>query len=385
MNEFLPDVETFLSEAWGAKVNVRLQEALANRRHVARLAVQNASAGLPKTVILKTWRSDGVESNFFDAAVITEWAALEFTAQIFGKSTLSPQVYAGNQEKGFIVIEDLPEGSTIESLLNGDNLAEAEEALRNYGEVLGKLHAQTLGELENFYALRTRLGNPDSWETDESLDLLQGALKSLEALNFEIQPSAYREAQEAARHLSRLEGFTVLHHGDPAPNNAWMDTTGRVYLLDFESATFDHAFLEGVNPRMGFPTWGMAFVNRIPEKTWREAEVAYLKALSSRCPEAADASRYGVLIASSCALWTLGFCANWLGRAMGEDLPLDKRNKIRQVAISRIEAFVQAAQEFNSFPVLGETFTKILGKLRSQWPIEAQELPLFPVFQNGNP
>jgi hypothetical protein len=388
MKELLPAVEIALSKAWGAKVKVSLQEALANRRHVARLAVQSASAELPKTVILKGWRSEedaGFDPNFFDTALLNEWASLEFMGQIFGKGALSPQVYAGDKERGFIVIEDLPEGSTIEKILNGDNLAQAKNALRTYGEVLGRLHAQTLGHLEAFYRLRKNFGFSDTWKAPKYLDHLQSALKTLEALNFEIPPNAYNETQEAARHLSQLDRFTVLHHGDPAPNNAWMDKTGRVYLFDFESATFDHAFLEGVTPRMGFPTWGMAFVNRIPEKCWREAEASYLKALSSRCPEAADASLYGSIITASCLSWTLDFCDNWLERVLGDALPLEPRNRVRQVAISRIEAFVQAAQEFNCFPVLGETFTKILEKLRSQWPLEAQELPLFPVFQNGNP
>jgi hypothetical protein len=388
MNELLPAVEIALAKAWGAKVKVSLQEAVANRRHVVRLAVEASSTGLPKTVILKGRRSEedaGFDPNSFDTALLNEWAGLEFTAQIFGKGSLSPQLYAGDKEKGFLLMEDLPEGSTIEKILNGSNLAQAENALLTYGESLGKLHTQTIGHLENFYALRTRLGHPDSWAAYDPLPILQNIMRTLEGLNFEVPPKAYSEAQLAAVQLSQLEGFAALHHGDPAPNNTWIDTRGRFYFLDFESVYFDHAFFEGVNPRMGFPTWGMLFVNRIPEKYWRETEAAYLKALSARIPEAADASRYGQIIAASCLLWTLGFCGRWLETALHAELPEDKVKRVRQVAISRMEAFVHASQEFNCFPALGETFSKILGKLRSQWPREAQELPLFPVFQNGNP
>ena len=385
MNELLPAVELALSKAWGARVTLSLQEMIANRRHVARLNVASSLPELPKTLILKGWRSaedEGFDPRSFDKALLNEWAGLEFTAQIFGKGALSPQVYAGDKEKGFLLIEDLPEGSTIEKILYGDNLALAEEALRAYGENLGKLHAQTIGELEKFYRLRASLGHPDLWEAIDSLDLLQGALKTLEALNFEVPPQAYSEAQLAAAQLFQLEGFLVLHHGDPAPNNSWLAKTGRVYFFDFESAYFDHALFEGVNPRMGFPTWGMLFANRIPEKVWRQAENAYLKALSLRCPQAADASFYGAIMGAACALWTVGFCGNWLETALHAELPPDKRNRIRQVAISRIGAFVEASQEFDSLPVLGETFAKILEKLRLQWPAEALELPLFPVFQD---
>jgi hypothetical protein len=115
MNEFLSAIEIALSDAWGGTVKLVLREALDNLRHIARLAVLASPPAMPKTVILKRWRSEGDEGfdpNSFDSALFTEWAGLEFAAQIFGKSTLTPQLYIGDKEKGFLVIEDLPEGNT---------------------------------------------------------------------------------------------------------------------------------------------------------------------------------------------------------------------------------------------------------------------------------
>jgi tRNA A-37 threonylcarbamoyl transferase component Bud32 len=304
MKEFLADAELALSKFWGNPLKLAFAQSLSENRLVTRLNVLSSSAGLPKTVILKACRKDGDEgfdADFSASDFLNEWASLEYMAQIFGKSVLSPQVYTGDKEKGFLVIEDLPAGNTIEKILNGENLAKAEDALRTYGEGLGKFHAQTLGQMESFYALRKNLGLSDTWKPFEPLGYLQAGLKTLEALNFEIRASAYNELEEAAAQLSRIAGWTVLHHGDPAPNNSWIDNTNRLYFLDFESARFDHALLEAVNPRMGFPTWGMLFVNRIPENIWRKAETAYLKALASRCPEAADARVYGPIIAVACA------------------------------------------------------------------------------------
>ena len=154
----------------------------------------------------------------------------------------------------------------------------------------------------------------------ESLNLLQSALKTLEALNFEVRPTVYSEVQQVATHLSRLAVFSALHYGDPALNNCWIDHTGGFYQFDFESAHFDHALLEGVNPRMGFLTYGMAFVNRVSKTIWRQAEAAYLIALATRCPEVADAHLCGPAITSAGGLWTLGFCERWLETTLVSDL-----------------------------------------------------------------
>ncbi len=386
MNEFLPAVETALSDAWGGTVKLALREALDNRQHVARLAVLVSPPDMPKTVILKRWRSEGDEGfdpNSFDSALFTDWAGLEFTAHIFGKSALTPQLYIGDIEKGFLVIEDLPEGKTLDEVLRGNNLAQAEQAMRRYGESLGKLHAQTLGQGETFFALRNTLGHAEQWESYKSVNLLQAALKTLEALNFEVRPSAYSEVQQVDTHLSRLTVYSALHHGDPAPNNCFIDNTGGFYLFDFESTHFDHALVEGVNPRMGFPTYGMAFVNRVPETIWRQTEAAYLNALAAGCPEAADTSLRGPAITSACALWTLDFCERWLETTVVSDLPLFRLNRLRQCMLTRIDAFVEATREFNSLLVLGETFANLSVNLRSLWPPEAQNLPLYPVFQDG--
>jgi hypothetical protein len=205
-------------------------------------------------------------------------------------------------------------------------------------------------------------------------------------MDFKVLPTAYVEVQQVADLLS-LDTFSVFHHGDPAPGNCWVDNSGGFYLFDFEGGSFDYALLEGVNPRMAFPTCGLALVNRIPETIWRRAESVYRAILVKNCPEAADESIYSLAMTAACAFWALAFChrwLEWLERAIISEASQFKINRVRQCALNRFESFVLATKEFNSLPALGETFTQLVVDLRSRWPPEAQELPFYPAIQESN-
>ncbi|MBX3064976.1 MAG: phosphotransferase [Anaerolineae bacterium] len=386
MDELLPTIESILSNAWDGAVKLAFGQLLEDRGHVARLDVLVSPAGSPKTIILKRWRSEdaiGFDPSFFDSALLNEWASLEFLAGMFSDAALAPQLYGGDAGKGFFVMADLLEGHTLHKILQGTNTVQAEQALLRSGAALGMLHGKTLGKSATFEAFRRKLGHPQVERPPEPLGYLPATLKAVEELNVAVRPDAYDDVEQIADNLSQVDGFYVLHHGDPIPSNTWVDHEGGIYLIDFESAHFDHALLEGVNARMGFPTCGMAFVNRVPEAVWRQAEAAYRAELVKYCSQAADDKVYRSVMTAACALWLLGFCGNWLEAALIGDFPPHKLNRIRQCAIFRMQAFVQATQEFDSFHALGETFTKLLVKLRAAWSPDAQELPLYPVFEKS--
>ena len=384
MNEIIPAVEMALSDVWRGSVQLSPPRMLENRRHIARLDVLQAPRGMPKTVILKRWRSkddEGFDPDTFANHFLNDWASLELMASIFGNEPLAPQVYIGDQKKGFLVIEDMLAGNTLDTVLQGNDAAQAERAFMRYGETLGRLHVQTLDQSEDFISLRHKLGCPPLPEQDGHLLFLQRGLKILEELDFKVLSTAYMEVQQVADLLSR-DTFSTFHHGDPIPSNCWVDSNGGFYLFDFESAHFGHALLEAVNPRMSFPTCGMAFVNRVLEATWRRAGSAYRAVLVKNCPEAADETIYGRTIAAACALWTLAFCQGWLERAI---VSTDSRiNRVRQCALVRFSAIVLATMEFDSLSALGETFINLVADLRSRWPPEAQELPCYPALQASN-
>lgn len=385
MNDILPAVEKALSDTWGGTVRLSLPGILENRTHVARLNVVEAPSGMPKTAILKRWRSEGdagFDPESFVSNLFNDWAGLEFAVHIFGDEPLSPQVYAGDKEQGFFVIEDLPEGDTLDKILQGNDITQAEQAFRRYGETLGRLHAQTLGQSEAFLSLRRQLGPLSPRKSDGHLPFLQRSLKTLEDLDFKVTPTAYSDLQQAARLLSPDDGLSAFHHGDPIPSNCWLDSQGGFYLFDFESASFDHPLLEAVTLRMTFPTCGMAFVNQVPEVICRQAESAYRAVLAKSCPQVVDERVYGPAVTAACALWALAFCQGWLERAIVSDDP--RMNRVRQCAFVRFEAFVLTAREFQSLSALGETFAELVAELRSRWPLESHDLPLYPAFQEDD-
>lgn len=384
MNDLLPYVEATLSRAWDGTVKLALRETLDNRPHVARLDVLESPPGTPKTLILKRKRVKGevaYDPDFSDGGILNTWAALEFIAEVFGSGSPAPRLYAGDSKKHFVVIEDLQDGDTLESILNGDDPERAEQALRRYGAGLGRLQAGTLGRSRAFISRRENLG-PRQWlDTSEYLMWLPENLKALEALNFDVEAAAYDDAQAAARQLAQPDGFSALNHSDPQPGNIWIGHAGGFCWLDLEGAHFGHAFIEGVNSRLGFPTNAVLHMRRIPEALWRQAEEAYRAELMKGLPEAADAQIFGSAMTAACSWWVLGFCARYLALALGDDLPPHERNHLRQVVIGWIGTLAECAGEFGSLPALGETFTRIGRNLRSRWPLEARELPLYPAFQ----
>ena len=59
----LSNVERSLSNAWGGDVRLVFQEDFEEHPHVMRLAVSQAPASAPSTVILKKSRTEGEERN----------------------------------------------------------------------------------------------------------------------------------------------------------------------------------------------------------------------------------------------------------------------------------------------------------------------------------
>ena len=137
-------------------------------------------------------------------------------AYIFGNEPLAPQLYIGDKEKGFFVIEDMLNGNTLDKVFRGNDTVQAEQAFVRYGETLGRLHAQTLGQSEVFISLRHKLGHLPLPKQNDHLYFLRRFLKTLEEMDLKVLPTAYIEVQQVADLLS-LDIFSVFHHGDPAP------------------------------------------------------------------------------------------------------------------------------------------------------------------------
>ena len=64
MREIIAAAEHALSDLWGGNVSLTVLHQFEEHGHVSRLTVQKAPAGLPETVIIKRWRSEGEDDRF---------------------------------------------------------------------------------------------------------------------------------------------------------------------------------------------------------------------------------------------------------------------------------------------------------------------------------
>jgi len=90
--------------------------------------------------------------------MFNEWAGLQFLGQVAPNELLCPRLYAGDRNKGLIVLEDVRNSVSLGKLLLGDNAFAAEEALTKLAGALGRLQALTIGKRQEFDRLRDALG-----------------------------------------------------------------------------------------------------------------------------------------------------------------------------------------------------------------------------------
>jgi tRNA A-37 threonylcarbamoyl transferase component Bud32 len=378
----LSKVESALSNAWGGSVQLSFKQRIEEHPHVARLTVQKAPASAPKNVMLKRSRGEGEERfspEFSAGHFFNEWVNMEFMSTLLGDQSPAAQIYAGDQTEVFFVTEDLGDNVPLKQALWGGDASKATQVLIHYGELLGRLHGETASHFDDYTHIQHRLNPNYALPTENYLDYFRNPVRKLESLGIELPPSALDDIHEAAGKLSQPNSFSAFTHGDPVFSNI-IDWQGRWRFIDFEAARFRNALLEGIYPRMFFPTSGLRDVLRIPEAVWRQSESAYRTVLSQYLPVASDDALYGSALTAACAFWVLTFCETWLERAIVGNVPPEMLNRIRQCAIARFEIWVTTSQEFQSLTSLGDFFEGLAAKFRAQWPGDACNLPLYPAF-----
>ena len=378
----LSNVERSLSNAWGGDVRLVFQEDFEEHPHVMRLAVSQAPASAPSTVILKKSRTEGEErdrSSDSSIPFFNDWASLEYLRSILGNESFAPQVFAGDKQKGFFVMEDLGDGPSLENALWNGDFSEAAQAMVQYGELLGILHGKSVGRSNQFSQIRERLDPRFSLKQEDYSQLFEIFTSNLKSLKVEFTPSVLDELREGGKLLSHPGGLSVFTHGDPVLGNI-LNRGGRWRLIDFEAARFRNALIEGVYPRMFFPTSGLAYVMRIPEQVWRQAESAYRTKLEEYVPAAGENTLFGPALTASCAFWILNLCNGWLEHAIAGDLPPERVHRVRQCIIARCESFIKASQEFHCMPGLCGAVEKMVVFLSAQWSQEDRNLPFYPAF-----
>jgi hypothetical protein len=145
IEEWRGAAEQALSAAWGAPVSCTLAKVLRDRgrNRVYRLAVDG---GPTASVILKACVSNNNGYPYVDgdpapdsafSSLCNEWTG----ARLLGPLGLGPNVYGGDRERGFCLLEDLHDGETLADKLTATDPAAATSALLAYARSLGDLHA----------------------------------------------------------------------------------------------------------------------------------------------------------------------------------------------------------------------------------------------------
>jgi len=372
-----------LSDTWGSDVHLSVLEQNNEHQHVLRLAVQGVTPDEPQTLVLKRWRWEDEErfsAEFSASHFFNDWAGLEFIATVLGNESLVPQVYGGDKHAGFVLIEDLSGRKPLQDALWGQNPSKATEVLIRYGKLLGLLHGTTFGHLDTYSKIRDQLGADHPPQAQNYLLGMQRAAEALTKIDVDVPQSAQDDIRNAAGILSQPGKFLTYTHGDPVFSNI-IDWQGSWWLIDFEAARFRHALLEGIYPRMFFPTSGLKYVLRIPEETWRQTEAAYRQTLSQYCDAARDDADYGTALTAACAFWALEFCQRWLEKALVGDAPAVMLKRIRQCIVTHTETFVVTSREFQTMVRLGAVFEALGTKLGARWIEEDCDLPFYPAFR----
>lgn len=384
LQEDLAVAEQVMAARFGGKVRLALgdKEGLNRRDYVHRLNVVQGPPEAPQTLIMKQARrradqpyasdeAEGPASRLFD-----EWAGLQFLGEVGGDSPLAPRLYGGDRDAGILLMEDFGTGMRLDHALLGQDAAVAAHTLVALSRTVGRMHAQTLGKQARYEELRTVLGPTTKPSRQSTRRDLEGVRHSLQAIGLVPRQEFYKECETVLAMLDDPGPFCAYLHSDPCPDNChWVGPDLR--LLDFEGGTYGHALLEGVYPRIHFPTcW---CVSRLPDEVMRNAEEAYRAALLKGCPQAADDGVFGPAVVGTCAYWAFTRLVNSLPGILEEDRPTDL-GTARQRIILRFELSASAADEFGCLKAIGETAHRVVTTLRSRWQ-DAGEMPYYPAFQ----
>lgn len=324
------------------------------------VTASDALRGLPDTVILKRW-------NTHPAAMRHEWTALAFLDRISETSGMAPHLYGVDVDAGLLIIEDLgdPTDRLVGNILFGKDQAQATAALIALNRSLGRLHASTIG-LESEFREFQRRQNVQATSRHRVYRLetcLAEFPEIARQIGMNVSPQAESDMVKALDIIRNPGPFLALTHGDVTPGNAFFHD-GQVRWLDFETADFRHALLDGSFGRMRYlhSVWARS----IPISIQRKIITEYRRELSRGCPEATDDTVFGSALIASSAAWMAGLCEE-LPAVMQQDRKWGRATS-RQRIIAALEHFTVLAQELDNFLALAAVTDSIARALRYRWP-----------------
>lgn len=375
------------------------------RNVIGRIFIHSPSGAAPASVILK--QSLPVTSEQVNDKRIEEenartferfsrdWAGLEFVTGLKQDIHNVPQFYDANTKHRFILIEDLgdPHVSLVDSLIS-PNRENAVAALERYMKALGSFHAAGYKHTEEYEAV-LRAINPEAQTTQDELKMISTDLPSRlsevlaqDKLGLNFSEACQSEMRHVLNGILNSGPFTVLTHGDIAPDNVFDHQNERgLQLIDFENCAVRNALLDGVYLRMSIPTGWCA--KAIPQEIIEHTEKIYRDELCKAIPDAKDDKLYNLAYTQACAfhvlmqLTAINSCLDsneiWKGPVMEGSLWDAQTNFLRPRFLSRLQTFIDVATTNNLYPALTDMATKTLDRIKAIWP-DAKPLDAYPAF-----
>ena len=382
------------------------------RRNVLiRITLTSASELVPKSIILKQVLPQAADADDKQAQArfSRDWAGLEFTSGVQESAPIhnTPIFYGSDTTQRFILIEDLghPHVSLVDSLLlhNGNK---AISALERYMKTLGSFNASSVGLTDEYELILKKINN-EATTSDEDLALTSEYLlpklyPSIESLSLPVSEAFTDEVKQVLDSIFKPGPFTVLTHGDIAPDNVF-DHEGPegLQLIDFEWCAPRNALLDGTYLRMSIPTGWCA--KAIPDDVLKPLEQIYRAELEKTIPEAKDDLTYSTAYTHACAYHVLHQMANlrdildkdvkWGGPPMPQYPKWDPTtNSSRSRLLSRLQAFVDVATEHDTLhpgqptilPILRKMAEDMLVKVKARWGEDAKPLDVYPAFKQDS-
>ena len=223
-------------------------------RYVVRCTVEQPSAELPATVIVKRANWPGW--------ALAERIALEFlnALPVVAGHGLVPRLLGHNQEHELLVVEDLGD-NRLSVILHHADAGQARKALLETVRTLATIHAATMGQEALHKEISTRIAPRRTWGTmDRDLNSpLESFPKQVASVGLSLGVGAAQDLKDILAVLNQDGPFRGFIQGDLNPGNI-LERDGRGCLCDFVPSAYYNVFHRGGLPpdllscSRGYPT-----------------------------------------------------------------------------------------------------------------------------------
>jgi hypothetical protein len=321
MAETADSAQGLLGRRYGGTLRIRNGSNFqaSGRSNLFRFEILHGPSEAPRSVIVKRAivpmreRFDPRAPHGPSRALFNEWAGLEFLSSLPDAQGLAPRWEGGDLDLGLVVMEDIGDCPRLDHMLLGTEAPAAQAALVRMAAALGRMHGLTANRGGDYERLRSSLGpRPEAISPESTCAGLKRTLANL-AANFGVtcSPDVLSDVDCLQALFRPDHPYWTYTHGDPCPDN-WLLADSGIRLIDFESATYGNALLDGVYGRIHFPTCWCA--RRIPTSVVEHMDDAYRREFGTHVTAALDDELYSRTRVEACALHALKTFGQFLSR-----------------------------------------------------------------------